>query len=132
MATAQAGNGFEVAFSWRGDILRAHATSGARSLDTSVGLWLAIAEEARRVAPDRMLVVGEMRGEPMATDALQAFFARIAGHGLEQVRIAYVEALALDFPPIEEGEILGRESGFNVRVFTNEANALMWLRHGEA
>ena len=131
MATTTVGNGFKVAFSRRGRILRAHATSDARGLETSVGLWLAIAEEARRLNLETMLVVGEMRGEPMSTADLQAFFPRIAGHGLERIRIAYVEARSLKFPPIEKGEILGRESGFNVRVFTHEANALMWLRHGE-
>lgn len=132
MATTRVGKGFKVVFSRHGRMLRAHATSDARGLETSVGLWLAIAEEARRLKPDTMLVVGEMRGEPMSTADLQAFFPRIAGHGLEQIRVAYVEARSLKFPPIEKGEILGLENGFNVRVFTNEANALIWLRHGEA
>ena len=31
---------------------------------------------------------------------------------------------------VEVAEILARERGFNVRVFSNETDADLWLRHG--
>ena len=54
----------------------------------------------------------------------------MAGMGLEQVRIAYVEAHAGHIAEVEFGEILAREQGFDARVFGNEADARIWLRHG--
>ena len=57
--------------------------------------------------------------------------ARTAAHwALEGVRVAYVEAYARQVPEAEVGEILAREQGFEVRVFGNEADAAVWLRHG--
>ena len=53
------------------------------------------------------------------------------GQGLDDVRIAYVEAIPERLPKVELAEILARERGFTVRVFANRMDAAVWLRHGE-
>jgi hypothetical protein len=44
--------------------------------------------------------------------------------------MAYVEGRADQIPRIEYAELLARERGYTVRIFNNETDALVWLRHG--
>ena len=73
-----------------------------------------------------------MEGEPPPPEQLAQFVQAMVGMGFEGIRVAYVEAHAEQIPAVEFGEILAREQGFDARVFGNEDDARIWLRHGTA
>ena len=66
----------------------------------------------------------------MTPEELGRFFEIISGRGLEQVRLAYVEGRADQIPRIEYAELMARERGYRIRMFNNETDAVVWLRHG--
>jgi len=91
----------------------------------------AIAAEVRRTGAVTLLVEDDMDGPPVPPEALPGFLQALDGQGLDDVRIAYVEAIPERLPKVELAEILARERGFTVRVFANRMDAAVWLRHGE-
>jgi hypothetical protein len=122
---------FSIEFQSEGSRLRAHVVGVNGTLETTLAYWLAIAAEVRARAPSMLLVVDDMTGEPPPPEQLQQFVSAMAGLGFEGLRIAYVEADGDQIPLVEVAEIFAREQGFNARVFGNEADAAVWLRHGE-
>ena len=99
-------------------------------LAVSSAYWLRIAEELRAVDASELLVIDGLQGEVMTDADLERFFALIDGSGLERARIAYVEARMDQMPRIEYAELMARERGYTIRMFSNEADAAIWLRHG--
>jgi len=61
---------------------------------------------------------------------MRGFFASMAGLGMENVRVAYVDMAGFKTPLMETAEILASEHGFAARVFDNRIAAELWLRHG--
>ena len=122
---------FSIEFQSEGGRLRAHVVGVNGTLETTLAYWLAIAAEVRARTPSMLLVVDDMTGEPPPPEQLQQFVSAMAGLGFEGLRIAYVEADGDQIPLVEVAEIFAREQGFNARVFGNEADAAVWLRHGE-
>ena len=100
------------------------------SLAVSSEYWLLIAAEVRASGARELLVLDAMQGEVMTPEDLEHFFEAISGRGLEQVRLAYVEGRADQIPRIEYAELMARERGYNIRMFNNENDAAVWLRHG--
>ena len=124
---------FHIAYSREGEFLRAHVTGINGTLETTLAYWTALAAElARDPRPKALLVVDDMEGEPPPPEQLEQFVKAMVGMGFEGVRVAYVEAHAQQIPEVEYGEILAREQGFDARVFGNESDARIWLRHGAA
>ena len=124
---------FRIDYSRDGELLRAHVTGVNGTLETTLACWTALAAELQRVpVPKSLLVVDDMEGEPPPPEQLAQFVQSMVGMGFEGVRVAYVEAHAEQIPAVEFGEILARERGFDARVFGNEADARIWLRHGMA
>ena len=123
---------FRIEYQRDGGLLRAHVTGVNGSLETTLDYWTALAAEVRRVAPAALLVVDDMEGEPPPPEQLELFVHAMVGMGFEGIRVAYVEAHAEQIPAVEFGEILAREQGFDARVFGNEDDARIWLRHGTA
>ncbi|MES2858658.1 MAG: hypothetical protein V4704_05710 [Pseudomonadota bacterium] len=121
---------FRIDYRRQGSLLRAHVSGVNGSLDTTLAYWMALAEEVRRDPPRALLVVDDMEGEPPPPEQIAEFVQAMIGQGFENVRVAYVEAHAQQIPEVEFGEILAREQGFDARVFGNEADATVWLRHG--
>ena len=99
-------------------------------LPVSLDYWLRIAALVRETGATQLLVLDRMQGEVMSNEELGRFFDRIAGTGLDQARIAYVEGRMDQIPRIEYAELLALERGYDIRMFANEADALVWLRHG--
>lgn len=126
------GSTFRIDYSREGDLLRAHVTGVNGSLETTVAYWTALAGEVLRDVPKALLVIDDMIGDPPPPEQLAQFVQAMVGMGFEGVRVAYVEAHAEQIPAVEFGEILARERGFDVRVFGNEGDARIWLRHGTA
>ena len=120
-----------VTFQARRGLLRAHVTGVKGTLDVTLGYWRRIAEEVRRRKPRNVLVVDEMEGEPLAADQFQKFIGAMRDQGFEGLRVAFVVARGEHVPHVEGAEILARAVGFNARVFGNENDAALWLRHGE-
>ncbi len=123
---------FRIEYSRDGELLRAHITGINGSLETTLACWTALAGELQRDPPRSLLVVDDMEGEPPPPEQIAQFVQAMHGMGFEDVRVAYVEAHAHQIPEVEYGEILAREQGFNARVFGNEVDARVWLRHGLA
>ena len=122
---------FRISFRREHGHLRASVSGYGGSLETTVAYWNAIAEEARGARPLSLLVVDQMDGGPMPPAQLPEFIDAVAGRGFEGLRIAFVEAHFEQLAQAQVAEILACEKGFNVRVFTNEMEAAVWLRHGE-
>ena len=102
--------------------------------DTGLGVssayWLRIAEEVRATGAGELLVIDGLQGEVMSDADLERFFVLIEGSGLEHARIAYVEARMDQMARIEYAELMARERGYTIRMFSNETDAMIWLRHG--
>lgn len=122
---------FRIRFRLEDRHLRASVSGYGGSLESTIAYWKAIGEEVREVRPQSLLVIDQMEGGPMPPEQLQQFIDAMSGHGFEGMRIAYVEAQVDQLPQAEVAEILACEKGFNVRVFGNEMDAAVWLRHGE-
>lgn len=99
-------------------------------LTVSSAYWLRIAEEVRATEANELLVIDGLQGEVMSDADLERFFVLIEGSGLERARIAYVEARMDQMPRIEYAELMARERGYTIRMFANETDATIWLRHG--
>ena len=121
---------FSIDYHRQGSLLRAHVTGVNGTLETTMAYWMSMAEEVRREPPRSLLVVDDMEGDPPPPEQLAQFVQAMVGLGFEGVRVAYVEAHAQQIPEVEHGEILAREQGFDARVFGNETDAALWLRHG--
>ncbi|MFT4178515.1 MAG: hypothetical protein QM612_03505 [Thermomonas sp.] len=125
------GAGYRLEFEYEAPRLRVRIIGGE---DTghrvSVEYWLRIAEEVRARGAQQLLALDAMQGEAMGPEELQRFFDAISGHGLEQVRLAYVEGRLDQMSRIEYAELLARERGYDIRMFSNEAEAEVWLRYG--
>lgn len=121
---------FRIEYRRQGSLLRAKLTGVKGSLEITLAYWRALAEEARRDPPRALLVVCDMEGDPAPPGQISELIQAMVGQGLENIRVAYVEARSQQIPAVEFAEILAREQGFDARVFGNEADATVWLRHG--
>ena len=64
-------------------------------------------------------------------DAPAQLIAAMGGQGLGDIRIAYVDARGTAVSRMELGEIVGREHGYDCRVFGDESRARLWLDYGQ-
>ena len=118
---------FEIIFSAHPAGLKARV-QGEGSLENTLAYWQAIvAELATRPAP-ALLLIDEMHGDPLPEHDWQQLVEAMKGTGLDQLRIAHVKPLGLQ--SIEYCELFALEAGMHARVFPDEDEAVMWLRHG--
>ena len=118
----------QVNFSRRSSQLRVHVT-GESTLENTVAYWQAIVAEVAREPAASLLLIDELTGRPLMQAEWLSLVQHMAGHGLEDVRIAHVKPHGLQ--QIEYCEIFARDAGFNARVFDDEHAAGLWLRYGE-
>jgi hypothetical protein len=78
-----------------------------------------------------VLVIDHTFGVVPPEDQLRKLFASVEGQGFAGVRVAYVDARGTAINRMEVGEIMGREHGYECRVFDNEPRARIWLHYGE-
>ncbi|GAB3383270.1 hypothetical protein [Lysobacter fragariae] len=117
-----------IRFAREQSLLRVHVI-GASTLENTVSYWRAIVAEVRRDAPDAIVLVDELRGEPLTAEQWLKLVEAVAGQGLESIRIAHVKPHGLQ--QIEYCELYAREAGFDARVFDDEHAAQLWVRWGE-
>lgn len=118
-----------VAFAASGDVLRA-LVQGHATYANTLEYWQRVAAVLRERKPHGLLLIDETSGEPLTAEEWKALVEAMAGEGLESVRIAHVKPFGLQ--RIEYCELYAREAGLDARVFTNETEAMFWLRYGEA
>ncbi len=118
---------FQIAFSTRSFGLKAHVT-GEGSFGNTVAYWGAIGAALEKRPATGLLLIDEMTGDPLSEDDWRQLVELIRGGPLERLRIAHVKPMGLE--KIEYCEIFAVEAGMQARVFTNESDAVLWLRHG--
>jgi hypothetical protein len=101
------------------------------SVDALIVLFMRIGAELRRTGLRQVLVIDHTFGVVPPEHQLQKLFASIEGQGFAEVRVAYVDARGTAVNRMEVGEIMGRERGYECRVFDNESRARIWLHYGE-
>ena len=125
--------GYALESSFEPPLLQVTVTGGEETgLPVSLEYWLRIGALVRQTGASQLLVLDRMQGEVMTNEQLAHFFDQIEGIGLERVRIAYVEGRIDQIPRIEYAELLALERGYDIRMFANETDARVWLRHGGA
>jgi uncharacterized radical SAM superfamily Fe-S cluster-containing enzyme len=102
---------------------------GVGTYENTLDYWLTIAAKLREHHVPGLLLIDETTGEPLPAEKWKALVRAMTGKGLEHVRIAHVKPHGLQ--RIEYCELSAREAGLEARVFTDEAEADLWLRYGE-
>lgn len=120
--------GYTIAFAKHQSGLRAHVT-GQSSLETTIGYWREIAREARQHDARWLLLIDELRGDPLGESDWLLLVTSMQGEGLEKLRIAHVKPAGLQ--KVEFCEIFARDAGIEAHVFENETLAEIWLQYGE-
>jgi uncharacterized radical SAM superfamily Fe-S cluster-containing enzyme len=122
---------FEVAFTQVDCGLRAYVTGINGTLETTLSYWRQIAAEARRTDPAALLVVDAIYGEPPPPEHLHEVVLAMKDEGVSHLRVAYVAEDVAQIPQIELAVLMANENGFKVRIFSEEREAVSWLRYGE-
>ena len=122
---------FEIAFSQVDCGLRAYVTGINGTLETTLSYWRRIAAEARRVQPTALLVVDAIYGEPPPPEHLHEVVLAMKDEDVSHLRIAYVADDVAQIPQIELAVLMANENGFRIRIFSEEREAVSWLRYGE-
>lgn len=112
--------------------LVATVTGRIETAEHLIALFMGIADEVRRTGVKQVLVLDHTQGVVPPEAQLRKLFAAMEGQGFATVRVAYVDARGTAVSRMEVGEILGREHGYECRVFDNESRARIWLHYGES
>lgn len=124
-----AGPGFRICFDDEPGYLRAFVFDGIDSQSVSIAMWKMIGAECNAVQATRLLVLEDLRST-VEVPEIEAVVDSLFGAGLAHVRMAFVE-LRDDIQGSELGEIMCRERGINIRIFSSEAVARRWLVYGD-
>jgi hypothetical protein len=123
--------GFQLALNIESNGLVANVTGWIDSVDALIALFMQIGLELQRTGVRNLLVIDHTFGVVPPEDQLRRLFSSVEGQGFAEVRVAYVDARGTAVSRMEVGEIMGREQGYECRVFDNEARARIWLHYGE-
>lgn len=123
--------GFDLRLETESSGLVANVTGRIDTLDDLIAMFLRIAAELRRTGLRSVLVIDHTHGVVPPEDQLRKLVGAMEGQGYASVRMAYVDARGTAISRMEVGEIIGREHGYECRVFDNEARARIWLHYGE-
>jgi hypothetical protein len=122
--------GFELTLDTETSGLVANVTGRIDTVDALIVMFLRIAAELRRTGLRRLLVIDHTFGTVPPEDQLRMLFSSVEGQGFSKVRVAYVDARGTAVSRMELGEIIGREHGYQCRVFDNTPQARIWLDYG--
>jgi hypothetical protein len=135
-AGLQAGNdaekpACEADFHREADCLVVDVAGWIDDVEAIIGLFRRCAAQLRKAGRDKLLVLDHTRGVVPPEPEMRRLLASLAGSGLGNVRIAWVDVRGTAVGRIETAEILGREQGYDVHVFDNEQRARIWLNYGQ-
>ncbi len=123
--------GFELALEIESSGLVAQVTGRIQGIDALIAMFMRIAAELRHTGLRQLLVIDHTFGVVPPEDQLKQLVDSVGGQGFADVRVAYVDARGTAISRMELGEIIGREHGYECRVFDNESRARIWLHYGE-
>jgi hypothetical protein len=123
--------GFQLGLTTESSGLVANVTGRIDTVDALIALFVMIGADLQRTGLRKLLVIDHTFGIVPPEDQLRRLFDSIEGQGFAKVRVAYVDARGTAINRMEVGEIMGREHGYECRVFDNEARARIWLHYGE-
>ena len=123
------GPGFRICYDDEPEYLRAYVFDGTDSLEVSVAMWRMLASECQAVGASRLLVLEDLVATVDVVD-LGGVVDAMEHAGMQRIRTAFVE-LRDDIEGSELGEILCRERGMVIRVFSHEDTARRWLAYGD-
>lgn len=118
---------FQIVFSTHPFGLKARVR-GEATFESAVAYWYAIVAELDKRPSAGLLLIDEMTGAPLSEEHWRQLVEMMKGGPLEKLRIAHVKPMGLE--RIEYCEIFALEAGMHARVFTDETEAVLWLRHG--
>jgi len=118
---------FEIVFSTHPFGMKARV-SGEATFGNTVAYWRTIVAELEKRPSPGLLLIDVMSGAPLAEEHWRQLVEMMKGGPLERLRIAHVKPMGLE--TVEYCEIFALEAGMHARVFTDETEAVMWLRHG--
>lgn len=130
LARTVEGDGFTLTFSWHGDYLRAQVDGQHDTFEISLEYWTRIADECERRRAKRVLVVENLAEAGQDEVHLPQLVDAIVALGFHHIRVAFVDLIDAHLQAMEHGEILARERQITGRVFSDENEAVNWLRHG--
>lgn len=123
------GPGFRICYDDEPGFLRAYVFDGTDSLAVSIAMWRMLGSECVAAGSDRLLVVEDLVSTVDVQD-INAVIDTLEQAGFARLRTAFVE-LREDIQGSELGEILCRERGISMRVFSNEDQARRWLLYDD-
>jgi hypothetical protein len=123
--------GFQLTLTTESSGLVANVTGWIDTVDALIALFMTIGADLQRTGLRKLLVIDHTFGAVPPEEQLRKLFASVEGQGFAKVRVAYVDARGTAISRMEVGEIMGREHGYECRVFDNEARARIWLHYGE-
>jgi hypothetical protein len=123
--------GFEIAFRADGDCLVAEINGWIETIDALIAMFFKISGHLRDRQYTRLLVLDHTQGEVPSEHEMKKLMISMEGRGFSRVRVAYVDMRGTAVQRMEVGEILGREHGYDCRVFDNEQRARIWLHYGD-
>ena len=119
------GPGLRICYDDEPGYLRAYVFDGADSPQASIAMWRMLGSECIAVGADKLLVLEDLLSTVDVAD-LESVIDAIEHAGFARIRTAFVE-LRDDVQGSELGEIMCRERGIVMRIFTNEDLARRWL-----
>jgi hypothetical protein len=125
-------SGFQLVLETESSGLVAMVTGRIETVEHLIAMFMRIAGEVRRTGVKQVLVLDHTQGVVPPEAQMHKLFAALEGQGFASVRVAYVDARGTAVSRMEVGEILGREHGYECRVFDNEPRARIWLHYGES
>jgi uncharacterized protein YjeT (DUF2065 family) len=118
---------FEIVFSTHPFGLKARVR-GEATFENTVAYWRAIAAALQERPSPALLLIDETIGAALYEEHWRQLVEMMKDGPLERLRIAHVKPMGLE--KVEYCELFALEAGMHARVFTDEAEAVMWLRHG--
>ncbi len=124
------GQAFELTLRAESHCLVANVTGWIETIDAMIALFSEIGVALGKTHCTRLLVLDHTRGVVPPEHEMKRLMETMGGRGFDAVRIAYVDMRGTAISRMEVGEILGRERGYDCRVFDNEQRARIWLNYG--
>jgi hypothetical protein len=122
---------FEMTFRAEGNCLIAEVTGWIDGVEAVIAVFMRIAAELQTIRCNHLLILDRTRGVVPSEQEMQKLMAALEGSGFDDMRVAYVDVRGTAVSRMEVAEILGRERGYDCRVFDNEQRARIWLNYGD-
>ena len=118
---------YRLTFDNKPEYLHALVEGEHDSYQISRRFWSEIAAECERLRPARLLVEEDLKEQlPSIADTYQGATER-PDMGLAGIRIAFLDRHPDQHEQNQFGELVARNRGINMKVFSDRAAALEWL-----